>query len=271
MRLLILGGTTEASRLAGALAGRDDVAPVLSLAGRTRNPALPPIPHRIGGFGGIAGLSAYLVQERIGAVVDATHPFAARISAHAVAASAAAGVPLLAFTRPPWRPEPGDRWQAVPDLDTAAAALGPVPRTVLLTVGRLGLGCFRAAPQHRYIVRSIDPPDPADLPPDVILLLDRGPFLLEDERALMRREGVDTVVTKNSGGSAAVAKLEAARALGIGVVMVDRPRIEGQRPEAETLPDVLDWIEARRRTLPLSRSSGPAQDEGGERDHRPPP
>ena len=246
MRLLILGGTTEASSLAGALAGRDDLAPVLSLAGRTQNPALPLIPHRIGGFGGIDGLTTYLVRERIAALVDATHPFAAHISAHAVAAAEAAGVPLLALTRPPWRPQPGDRWTAAPDLDAAAAALGVERRTVLLTIGRLGLARFRAAPQHRYVVRTIDAPDPADLPPDHVLLLDRGPFVLADELALMRREDIDTVVTKNSGGTAAAAKLEAARALGIAVVMVDRPPALAGRAEAHALAAVLDWIETRR-------------------------
>ncbi len=246
MKLLILGGTTEASALARALAGRDDVAPLLSLAGRTRNPALPPIPHRIGGFGGVAGLTDHLRRERVDAVVDATHPFAARISAHAVAACAAAGVPLLAFTRPPWRPEPGDRWTAVPDLGAAAAALGAARVTALLTVGRLGLASFKAAPQHRYVVRTIDPPDPADLPPDCALLFDRGPFHLDDELALMRREGIEAVVTKNSGGAAAAAKLEAARALGLRVVAVDRPRIAGPRREVEALEEVLAWIEAHR-------------------------
>ncbi len=246
MRLLLLGGTTEASRLASALGGRTDLAPVLSLAGRTQNPALPPIPYRIGGFGGADGLTAYLVQERVAALVDATHPFAARISAHAVAASTMAGVPLLVFTRPPWRPKPGDRWTAVPDLDAAAAALGVARRTVLLTAGRLGLARFRAAPQHRYVIRTIDPPDPADLPPDHVLLLGRGPFRLADEVALMRREGIDVVLTKNSGGAAAAPKLEAARTLGLVVVLVDRPPAPAGRAEAHTLAAVLDWIEARR-------------------------
>ena len=246
MRLLILGGTTEASSLARALAGRRDVAPVLSLAGRTRNPALPPIPHRIGGFGGAEGLCAHLRAERVAAVIDATHPFAARISAHAVAACGSAGLPLLAFTRPPWRPEPGDRWTAVPDLDAAAAALGAARVTALLTVGRLGLAPFRAAAQHRYVIRTIDPPHPGDLPPDHALLSDRGPFRLDGEIALMRREGIAAVVTKNSGGEAAAAKLAAARALGLRVIAVDRPRIAGARREAGTLAEVLGWIDAHR-------------------------
>ena len=262
MKLLILGGTTEATAraaalagrkaLAGreALAGRDDLRPVLSLAGRTVSPALPPIPHRIGGFGGVAGLVDYLASAGVEAVIDATHPFAARISAHAVEACAARGVPLLAFTRPPWQPGPGDRWTAVPDLDAAARALGTAPRRVLLTVGRLGLSAFRAAPHHRYVVRTIDPPDPADLPPDHRLVLDRGPFRLAAETALLRDAGIDVLVTKNSGGTAAAAKLDAARALGIAVVAVARPAPAGSRREAFALAEVLAWIDARAHAEP---------------------
>ena len=250
MKLLILGGTTEATALAAALAGRDDLRPVLSLAGRTARPTLPPIPHRIGGFGGIAGLDAYLAGEGVTAVVDATHPFAARISAHAVAACAARGVPLLAFTRQPWQPGPGDRWTAVEDLDAAARALGERPRRVLLTVGRLGLSAFRAAPHHHYLVRTIDPPDPADLPPDHRLVLDRGPFHLAAETALMRDGAVDVLVTKNSGGGGAAAKLDAARALGIAVVAVARPAVAGPRREAFAVDEVLAWIDARAHAEP---------------------
>lgn len=245
MNLLILGGTTEATALAAALAGRADLRPVLSLAGRTASPALPPIPHRIGGFGGVAGLAAYLAGERVAAVVDATHPFAARISAHAVAACAQSGLPLLAFTRPPWQPAPGACWTAVADLDAAALALGAAPRRVLLTVGRLGLAAFRAAPHHHYLIRTIDPPDPADLPPGHRLILDRGPFRLAAETALMREGAVDVLVTKNSGGTGAAAKLDAARALGLPVVAVARPAVAGPRREVFTLAEVLAWIDAR--------------------------
>ena len=244
MRLLILGGTSEATALCGALAGRAALRPTLSLAGRTAHPAPPAVPHRTGGFGGVEGLIAYLREEGIAAVVDATHPFAARISAHAAAACAACGVPLVAFTRPPWRPGPGAPWTGVPDMEAAAAALGAAPRRVLLTVGRLGLAAFRAAPQHRYVVRTIDPPDPADLPPDAAPILDRGPFRLADEEALMRRERIDVLVTKNSGGPAAAPKLEAARALGVDVIAVARPPAVTGREELFALGDVLAWIEA---------------------------
>ena len=246
MRLLILGGTTEATALCAAVAVRSSIAPTLSLAGRTAHPVLPDIPFRIGGFGGVDGLAAYLEREAIEAVVDATHPFAARISAHAVAACARCDVPLVAFTRPAWRPNPGHRWRAVPDLVTAAEALGAPPRRVLLTVGRLGLGAFLRAPQHHYIVRTIDPPDAADLPPDHRLVLARGPFGLADEQALMRRERIDVLVTKNSGGHGAAAKLDATRDLGVTVIAVDRPVIEGERLELFGLDAILGWIEAHR-------------------------
>ncbi len=247
MRLLILGGTTEATALCIALAGRPDVTPTLSLAGRTARPVLPDIPSRIGGFGGVDGLATYLDREAVEAVVDATHPFASRISAHAVAACGRCHVPLVAFTRPAWRPVHGQRWRTVPDLDAAADALGAVPRRVLLTVGRLGLAAFLRAPQHHYVVRTIDPPDASELPPDHRLVLDRGPFRYADEDALMRRERIDALVTKNSGGQGAAAKLEAARNLDVPVIAIDRPVIAGDRLDLFTLDAVLGWIEAHRR------------------------
>ena len=251
MRLLILGGTTEATALCAAIALRPEIAPTLSLAGRTAHPVLPDLPFRIGGFGGADGLAAYLDREAIEAVVDATHPFAARISAHAVAACARRHVPLVAFTRPAWRPAPGQDWVAVPGLAAAAEALGTLPRRVLLTVGRLGLGAFLRAPQHHYIVRTIDPPDAADLPPQHRLVLARGPFGLADERALLRRERIDVLVIKNSGGHGAAAKLDAARDLGVIVIAVDRPAVGGDRLELFALDEVLGWIETHR-----SRPSG---------------
>ena len=246
MKLLILGGTTEASALARALAGRADLQPILSLAGRTASPALPAIPHRIGGFGGAAGLADYLAREAVDAVVDATHPFAARISANAAEACAARDLPLLVFTRPPWQPGPGDLWTDVADLDAAALALGDSPRRVLLTVGRLGLAAFKAAPHHSYLIRTIDPPQAGDLPPDHVVIVGRGPFRLDDELELMRGERIKIVVTKNSGGPAAAAKLEAARQLGLPVLLVGRPQVIGAPSETDTLAEVLDWIEAHR-------------------------
>jgi precorrin-6A/cobalt-precorrin-6A reductase len=206
LRLLILGGTGEASALAAALAGRGEFAPLLSLAGRTANPRSSPIPMRIGGFGGAGGLRNFLLAERIDAVIDATHPFAERISANAASACAAARIPLLVFTRPPWRREPGDRWIEVDGIDAAVDALGKERRTVFLTQGRLQLAAFARAPQHRYIVRAIDRPEDFDTLREAKLILARGPFAFADEERLMREEGVEILVSKNSGGAATYAK-----------------------------------------------------------------
>ena len=221
--MLILGGTGEAMTLAAAL--RDDAryAATYSLAGATRTPALPGIARRIGGFGGASGLAAWLREQAIAALVDATHPYAVRISANAVAAAATTAIPLLRIGRPPWSAQPGDRWIAVEDPAAAAAALGDTPRRVLLTIGSKTLAAFREAAQHCYWVRCIDPPEPGLLPPGATLLLARPPFALADERALLARHGIDIVVTKNSGGDATAPKLQAAREAGIEVVMIRRP------------------------------------------------
>ena len=218
---------------------------VLSLAGATANPAPAPIPQRIGGFGGPEGLAAYLRAERIDAVVDATHPFAARMSANAVAACRATATPLVVFTRPPWARQDGDRWIEVATMEEAVDAPGPERKTVFLTQGRLQLAAFVRAPQHRYIVRAIDPPAEAEALVDCRLILARGPFALHDELALMRDEKVETLVTKNSGGRATYPKIEAARMLGVEVVIVKRPK----PPDAETLHDldaVMAWIASHR-------------------------
>ena len=197
---------------------------------------------RIGGFGGADGLADYLHANRIDALVDATHPFAAIISANAVAAAAASGVPCLAVLRPPWREAAGDRWIRVPDVAAAAAALGTEPRRVLLTIGRKDLAPFRGIP-HRYIVRSVDPPPPETLPPGATVIAARGPFAVEDERRLMARYRIELLVTKNSGGTATRAKLAAARGHGIPVVMVDRPPSPG--PAVAIVEDAWRWLEAR--------------------------
>jgi precorrin-6A/cobalt-precorrin-6A reductase len=167
------------------------------------------------------------------------------MSANAVAACRATNTPLVVFTRPPWTREPGDRWVEVATMDEAADALGTEPRTVFLTQGRLQLAAFARAPHHRYIVRAIDRPDEIDALPDCKLILARGPFSLADELALMKRERIEALVTKNSGGRATYAKIEATRALGIEVVILRRP----DAPEAETLHDLdaaMAWIVAHR-------------------------
>lgn len=223
MRVLILGGTTEASALARLIAGDPRFDATLSLAGRTAAPAEQPVAMRSGGFGGVAGLARHLEANGIAAVVDATHPYAARISANAVAACRQAGVPLASLARAAWEPQPGDRWIGVPSTEAAVQALGTSKRRVFVTVGRQELPLFAAAPQHRYLARLIEPPQGVRLPPDLVLVRQRGPFDLDAERRLLRDEAIEIVVSKNAGGSATYAKIEAARALGLPVVMIARP------------------------------------------------
>lgn len=222
-RALVLGGSSEARALATGIAADPRLDGVISLAGRTSAPMAHDLPTRVGGFGGVEGLTRYLIEERISHVIDATHPFAARISANALAACAAANVPLLVLTRPQWVPAQGDRWIDVDDNAAAAPALGVAPRRVFLAIGRQGVADFRVAPQHDYLLRVIEPPQAGDLPPSCEVIYGRGPFALEDEIALMRKRRIDMVVTKNSGGALAYAKIEAARTLGLDVVMIARP------------------------------------------------
>lgn len=243
MRVLILGGSSEASRLAVELAREFE--PILSLAGRTRNPTLPPITHRVGGFGGADGLGDYLRRERIDCLIDATHPFAERISANAEQAARATGTPLVIFTRPPWTPRPGDRWTECADAATAAQTIGARPRRVFLTVGRLQLPAFEAAPQHNYVIRAIDPPEPTPNLPNHRLVLARGPFAIADEIALMRTEQIEILVTKNSGGEATRAKLDAARSLGLDVLLIRPPPARGATT-FYTLEAVTDFLRTRR-------------------------
>jgi precorrin-6A/cobalt-precorrin-6A reductase len=243
MRILILGGTTEASALGAMLAGRAGFDPFLSLAGRTSDPRPAPIPTRVGGFGGPEGLARYLGAETIAAVVDATHPFAAVMSENAALACAQADVPLLALRRSAWTPQPGDHWIEVASMDEAVMALGEAPRTVFLTVGRLALPAFAAAPQHRYVVRTIGPIGGALPAPQVVEIRGRGPFDGEAERTLMELEGVDVLVTKNSGGTATYPKLAAARALELPVVVVARPRKPSGVPEVAHPEAALTWLE----------------------------
>ncbi len=215
---------------------------VLSLAGRTASPKTPPVPYRIGGFGGADGLADWLVRESMDCVVDATHPFAARMSANAVAATRSLGLPLLTVVRQPWTPVDGDRWQIVPDIAAAVAALGQTPRRVWLTIGGNELTAFRAAPWHRYLVRAVDRPPEDAIPPGAELLLARGPFDLAAEQQLIAAHGVEVLVTKNSGGSATSAKLTAVREAGVPVIMVARP----VKATGETVADAsgaLAWLD----------------------------
>ncbi|TDX28599.1 cobalt-precorrin-6A reductase [Rhodovulum visakhapatnamense] len=238
--LLILGGTTEATALAARLAGTGLKA-TLSLAGRVETPKAQPIPMRVGGFGGVPGLIAYLRAEGVTHVIDATHPFAAQMSRNAVEACTALGLPLVALTRPAWMAGLLDTWRHVPDIAAAVAALSGPPRRVFLAVGRMHLEAFAAQPQHRYLLRLVDAPK-GPLPlPQADVVVSRGPFTEAGDRALMEGHGTELVVSKNAGGTGARAKIDAARALGLPVLMIDRPVLPARRELAH--PDeVLDWL-----------------------------
>jgi len=233
-RILILGGTTEARQLAGRLAVRRDFSVTLSLAGRTENPIAQNVPTRVGGFGGAGGLAAYLNDLRIDLLIDATHPYAARISANAAQAARMAGAPIFALRRPGWEPVEGDRWTEVDTTGDAAQALGAKSRRVVLALGRQEVAAFEAAPQHHYLIRSVDPVEPKLAVPDADYLLSRGPFRQDDERSLLENHRIDVVVSKNSGGAATYGKIAAARALSIEVIMVHRPALPDV-PSAETV------------------------------------
>ncbi|MFR9804543.1 cobalt-precorrin-6A reductase [Pseudonocardia sp. RS010] len=233
-RLLILGGTSDARALAELLTLTNDraLSVVSSLAGRVRSPRLPPGEVRVGGFGGIAGLVAYLRDEGITRVVDATHPFAAGMTANAAAACARTGVPLTILRRPGWTAQPGDRWHRVASLAEAADILPRLGARVFLTTGRQDLAAF-ADLDLWFLVRSVDPPDPP-VPRRMRSILARGPFTVDGETALLREHAVDVLVTKDSGGMDTAAKLTAARPLGVPVVMIDRPALPPGVPVVET-------------------------------------
>jgi precorrin-6A/cobalt-precorrin-6A reductase len=244
MRVLILGGTTEARGLAERLSIRRDLDVTLSLAGRTSNPVPHPVPLRVGGFGGAEGLADYLKAERIDRLIDATHPYAAVMSENAARAAQVAGVPLLALRRPAWVAVVGDRWTEVADTRAAAQALGAEPRSVFLALGRNEIAAFEAAPQHRYLVRSVDPVEPPLAVPHAFYVQARGPFSEADDRALIAAHAIDVVVSKNSGGSAAYGKIAAARALAIAVILLRRPVLP-EAPAVATIDDAVAWLDQR--------------------------
>ncbi|TGQ69589.1 cobalt-precorrin-6A reductase [Mesorhizobium sp. M00.F.Ca.ET.186.01.1.1] len=241
-RILILGGTTEARQLAGKLAAHAELSVTLSLAGRTESPVAQGVPIRSGGFGGADGLAAYLRETGTGLLIDATHPYAARISANAAVAAHKAGVPILALRRPGWEPVEGDRWLEVDSVAGAVQVLGDMPRRVFLALGRQEVAAFEAAPQHHYLIRSVDPVEPRLAVPDADYLLARGPFRESDESALLQQRRIDVVVSKNSGGEATYGKIAAARALGIDVIMVRGPDLP-QVPAAETVEALAAMID----------------------------
>lgn len=241
--VLLLAGTGEARALAGRLAGDPRFAVTASLAGAVERPEVYPVPVRIGGFGGSQGLGTWLRGEGIAALVDATHPFAARISANAVAASGAARIPLVRLERPAWQAAPGDDWHEVVDLDEAAERL-PQGARPFLAVGRKEISRFSHRRDLDCLMRMIDPPEPETLLPPGRLVLARPSRDVDAEAALLEQHGATHVVTKNSGGPWGEAKLLAARRLGLPVIMVRRPDLVGGEVVAD-VPAALAWLEAR--------------------------
>ncbi|OLZ65180.1 cobalt-precorrin-6A reductase [Streptomyces amritsarensis] len=239
--VLILGGTTEARRLAQALAQDPSYRVTTSLAGRVASPVLPPGETRIGGFGGPGGLAAWIGAHGVTRVVDATHPFAERMSFNAAAAAALSRVPLLALRRPGWRPGPGDAWTFADSLAGAAGLLPGLGSRVFLTTGRMGLHTFADLDGCWFLVRSVDPPA-GPVPKQLEVLLARGPFTLDDERELLARHHIDVLVTKDSGGSATSPKLAAAREAGIPVLVVRRPPVPEGVAQTDSVDAVLDWL-----------------------------
>ncbi|MCK9894132.1 cobalt-precorrin-6A reductase [Frankia sp. AgB32] len=282
-RILLLGGTDQARRLAAALTEGAGHEVLYSLAGRVREPRVPPSCRvRVGGFGGPDGLAALLRAERIDTLIDATHPFAARMSASAATAAAATGRPLLVLRRPGWRERPGDRWlrvpslaaavdlldrfvpdRSVPDRSGAESVAGADAPRVFLTTGRGELALFARLDRPWFLIRCVEPPDPA-LPPRRVVLLDRGPFDIDAERALLRQHAIDVVVTKDSGGSMTAAKLTAARELGLPVVMVDRPPLPAGVHVVDSVEAALHWLADRPtgRGQPRRAPTAPGTDAG---------
>jgi precorrin-6A/cobalt-precorrin-6A reductase len=241
-RVLILGGTTEARLLGEQLARRAGLDVTLSLAGRTAAPVAHAVPVRVGGFGGAEGLAAHVAAERIGVLIDATHPYATMISANAAAAARKTGVPFLVLRRPPWSAVAGDRWTEVSDTAGAVRAIGQQSRNVFVALGRNEIAAFAAAPQHRYLIRSVDPVDPPLPLPYVTYVTARGPFREADDRALMAEHAIGVVISKNSGGNAAYGKIAAARTLGIEVIMVRRAP-QPAAPGVSTVEEAIAWLD----------------------------
>lgn len=243
MRVLVLGGTREAFQLAERLADVAGVEIISSLAGRTRAPRTPKGQVRMGGFGGVAGLVRYLREQRITHLVNATHPFAAQISGNAVAAATEAGIPLVRLLRPAWTAQPDDHWIAVRDAAEAAALCRREGGRIFLTLGSGELDAFADIHNAHFLVRMVDLPEELPLR-DYRVIAGRGPFSLQDELRLLAENHIGLIVAKNSGGDATYAKIEAARRMGLPVIMIERPPIalDPQSPAAATVEDVVAWV-----------------------------
>jgi precorrin-6A/cobalt-precorrin-6A reductase len=241
-RILILGGTTEARECGEQLARRSGLEVTLSLAGRTASPSPQPVPVRRGGFGGVEGLVNYLRDHEIDALIDATHPFASTMSAHAWRAAVETHTPIIALRRAAWRAAAGDRWTEVLDAEQAVIALGSAPRNVFLALGRQEIAQFAQAPQHRYLIRSVDAVDPPLRVPDASYVLARGPFEEDEERQLLIEHAIEVIVAKNSGGAAAYGKIVAARKVGIPVILLRRPP-ELPLPGVASATEAVAWLD----------------------------
>jgi precorrin-6A/cobalt-precorrin-6A reductase len=243
MRVLLLGGTFEARTLAARLHPGVDV--ISSLAGRVPDPALPVGEVRIGGFGGVDGLRRWVIDEKVDAVVDATHPYAATITANAAEACRVSGIPLLVLARPAW--PPADAILVDSDVGAAKAVQDNGFKRIFVTTGRSGVNVFRGVDAW-FLIRAVTAPDPQTLPPRHEVLLSRGPYRYDDEHALLTQHRIDCLVTKNSGGDMTRPKLDAAAALGVSIVMVDRPPLPDGVATVSTVDDAEEWVSSLRRT-----------------------
>jgi len=240
MRALILGGTGDANQLARRMS-RAQIDAIYSYAGRTKSPLDHPLPTHVGGFGGAEGLAAFIQEERITHVIDATHPFAAKMSHHALEACTTTGTALLALQRAEWTRAATDRWIDVANIAAALCALPDTPARVFLAIGRQHVAPFAAKPQHAYTLRFVDPPDEPLPLPNAEAVVSRGPFTVEGDRELMSARGIEWLVARNAGGAGARAKIDAARELGLPVIMIARPALP-DRPHVERIEDVLAWL-----------------------------
>ena len=237
--VLVLGGTSEAREVADAL-DQDGQWVVSSMAGRIASPKFPAGEVRVGGFGGAESLAEWLEVNRCAAVIDASHPFAVRISKSAVSACGTAQVPLVRLNRPGWVQQPEDRWYWVDDIESAAVLAPRLGNRILLTIGRQYLNAFQHVSDAWFLVRCVDPPT-SSLSMDHELLLSRGPFTLDAEMELIQRHRIDLIVTRDSGGAATEPKLLAARARGLPVVIVRRPPCPDV-PTVSGAPQALAWL-----------------------------
>jgi precorrin-6A/cobalt-precorrin-6A reductase len=243
MRILLLGGTSEARALAARL--HPDVTVISSLAGRVPDPVLPVGEVRIGGFGGVDGLRRWLTDNAVDAVMDATHPYAATITANAAAACGALGLPHVVLARPAW--QTGDAIVVGSDTEAADMVASKGFSRVFLTTGRSGTAAF-ANVDAWFLIRTVTPPEAADLPLRHEVVLSRGPYHYDGELTLMRDHRIDALVTKNSGGPMTRAKLDAAAALGVPVVMVDRPPLPAGVRTVPSVDEAVDWLRSTAQT-----------------------